>query len=114
MKQLIGVTSLLFVLASPSGLAAKPGTTQVVEVAVTEDGFSPSPVKVQAGKDVTLRITRKTDSTCARKVQIPSKKLNAELPLNKPVDLKLGKLEKGEIKFGCGMDMMVGAVVLAE
>lgn len=83
-----------------------------VEVSVTEKGFEPSKIEVSTENPVTLKITRKTDNTCSTSVQIPSQKIKeTELPLNKTVEIKLGKLAKGEIKFGCGMNMMDSAKI---
>jgi plastocyanin domain-containing protein len=98
-----------------SGFAmAKPPTTQTVELAVTENGFEPASINVKANTSVTLKITRKTDSTCATQIQIPAKNVKTDLPLNKTVTVELGKLEKGEIRFGCGMDMMAGGQIHAQ
>ena len=84
---------------------------QIVTLSVTESGFEPNSVNVKPGVPVILKITRKTDSTCATKIQIPSKKIKKELPLNKEVKVEVGKLEKGEIRFGCGMGMMAGGKI---
>lgn len=54
---------------------------------------------------VTFKITRKTDSTCATQIQIPAKKSKKELSFTKTVSVDLRKLDKGEIRFACGMDM---------
>jgi plastocyanin domain-containing protein len=35
-----------------------------------------------------------------------------ELPLNKTVSIDLGKLEKGDLKFACGMKMLSGMIVI--
>lgn len=86
-------------------------TDQIVIIEVTEKGFQPSSVDVKPNIPVVLQITRKTDSTCATEVQIPAKKIKRNLPLNKMVTIKVGKLEKGELKFGCGMNMMDSAVI---
>ncbi len=83
---------------------------QIVNLTVTEKGFQPSTIDVGAGKAVTLKITRKTDDTCATQINIPSKKIKKELPLNKEVSVELGKLDKGEIRFACGMDMITGII----
>jgi plastocyanin domain-containing protein len=81
--------------------------SQVIKVEVTEAGFVPPSIEVKPGTDVTLEVTRKTESTCAKDIQVPSKNIKTTaLPLGKPVLIKLGKLEKGEVKFGCGMNMM--------
>lgn len=78
----------------------------VVEMSVTESGFQPNKVDVTPEVPITLKITRKTDNTCSTSIQIPSLKIKRDLPLNKPIEIQLGKLSKGEIRFGCGMNMM--------
>lgn len=78
----------------------------VVEISVSEKGFVPNKIDVKPNQPVTLKLTRTTDNTCSTSVQIPSQKIKKDLPLNQSVEIKLGKLAKGEIKFGCGMNMM--------
>lgn len=85
---------------------------QVVELQVTEKGFEPSSVDVKPGVPVVLKVTRKTDSTCATQIKIKWKNIKENLPLNKPVTIALGKLDKGEIRFGCGMDMITGNIIV--
>lgn len=82
-----------------------------VDIVVTEKGFEPNSVDVKAGEQVTLKVTRKTDSTCSTSIQIPDKEIKKELPLNKTITIEIGKLEKGEIRFGCGMNMMDGGKI---
>ena len=101
--------ALLLAFAAYSSNAVA-GVTKL-EAAVTDTGFEPASFEVPAGTPVELTITRKSDHTCATQVVVPSKGIKKELPLDKPVTLKLGKLNKGEIKFGCQMAMMVGAVI---
>jgi plastocyanin domain-containing protein len=86
-------------------VSAKEASQKVI-LTVTENGFEPKAIDVKSGSDIVLEVTRKTDSTCAKEVQIPSKKIRVKLPLNERVTVSLGKLEKGEIRFGCGMNMM--------
>lgn len=110
------MNKLILIILATSSLTffaeAETTPTRTVNLVVTEKGFEPNNVDVKAGSDVVLNIVRKTDSTCAKQVQVPSKELKADLPLNKPVILKLGKLEKGEIRFSCGMDMISGVLVV--
>jgi plastocyanin domain-containing protein len=90
---------------------AKPvDKTQIVEIQVTEKGFEPSNVSVSPGAHVILKITRKTDATCATQIKIPSRGLKKDLPLNKTISIELGRVEKGEIAFACGEDMMGGHI----
>lgn len=87
---------------------------QNIKMTVTENGFEPSQIKVKPDIPVVLHITRKTNGTCAREIEVPSMKVKVELPLNKEVAVNLGKLSKGEIKFGCSMEMMVGGVMFIQ
>lgn len=101
---------MLFVLALLStGAFAKEYKMQV-----TDKGYEPSALKVKAGEPVVLKITRKTNATCAREITVPSQKLKVDLPLDKEVTVKLSALTKGDVKFGCAMDMMIGGVITAE
>lgn len=79
---------------------------------VTEKGFQPSSINVKPATDVTLNITRKTNSTCATQIKVPSNKITEDLPLNKEIKVHLGKLNKGEVRFSCGMDMVTGVIIV--
>ena len=103
MKKYI-LTTLIALLSGVSAFAHSDKSE--INVSVTEKGFEPKSIDVKAGSHVVLNVTRKTDSTCAKEIQIPSKKIaKTELPLNKMVSLDLGEVKKGEIRFGCGMMM---------
>lgn len=83
---------------------------KIIPVAVTTKGFEPAKIDLKDGDTVTLAVTRKTDATCATEIKVPSLKLKKELPLNKTVNVSLGKVKKGDITFSCGMDMVSGVV----
>ncbi len=85
--------------------------TKVVDLQVTQKGFEPNEIKVNAGTKVTLKITRKTDATCATKVHFKDQKITKDLPLNKEVSIDLGTLKKGDVRFACGMDMISGHII---
>ncbi|MBY0386021.1 cupredoxin domain-containing protein [bacterium] len=83
-----------------------------IRILVTEKGFEPKSVDVKAGAHVVLKVTRKTDTTCAKQIQVPSIKIpKTDLPRDQVVSIDLGILEKGKVRFGCGMDMMESAEV---
>jgi plastocyanin domain-containing protein len=84
------------------------------KLVVTEKGFEPSTLKVPANTPIVLKVTRKTNATCAREITIPAQKLRVDLPMDKEVTVKVAALPKGEIKFGCAMDLMIGGVLFAE
>lgn len=107
MKKLTIIAGILF---STLPFAMAEDESQVITMSVVDEGFSPSSIDVKPGTSVTLKITRKTDATCATEIKIPSKKIKKTLPLNKEVTIKLGTLKNGEIRFVCGMDMISGVI----
>ncbi|MBY0552962.1 cupredoxin domain-containing protein [bacterium] len=107
--RVLNITAIVFCL-SVFAHAQEP-TPTVIDLEVTEKGFVPNKIDVVTDKPVELKITRKTDNTCSTSVQIPSLKLKKDLPLNKTVTIPLGKLTKGEIRFGCGMNMMDSGII---
>jgi hypothetical protein len=111
----LGIFLIGFYFAYGINFARADGPRRtVVELSVTDKGFQPGSVDVGPGQDLTLKITRKTDNTCARDIVIPSKKIKKELPLNKEVVVHVGKLEKGEVRFGCGMNLMEGGKIFVK
>ncbi len=112
MKHKLFIT--IFFLSALSTAAEAKNSRATLELSVTEKGFEPESFGVKPGTEVILNVVRKTDTTCAKQIQVPARKMKADLPLNQPVKLTLGKLEKGELRFGCGMDMMAGGVISAK
>ena len=110
MKNLLIATVLVF--GTLISNAADKTTTQVIPLSVTEKGFEPDKISVKPGTHVILKVTRKTDSTCATQIKISEKKIKKDLPLNKEVSVDVGTLEKGKIGFACGMDMVSGFIVI--
>ena len=85
-----------------------------IAISVTEDGFTPENIKVAAGKPVTLVFERTTDQTCAKQVvlQVDGKKIEEELPLNKPVEIEVTFAKAGDLTYACGMDMEHGTITV--
>lgn len=100
------IIPLFFLLSTLSTQALEKSNNQIIELAVTEKGFQPSVIHANPDQDIVLKITRKTKDTCATSIEIPAKKIKRKLPLNKTVSIKIGKLDHGEIKFGCAMNRM--------
>lgn len=105
----------LFISAVPLGQVEaknKPHKQkQVIDVAVTEKGFEPGSFTVNSQIPVEMRVTRKTDATCAKEIAVPSMNIRRALPLNAAVSIDLGRLLKGELKFACGMNMISGVII---
>jgi plastocyanin domain-containing protein len=86
-----------------------------IEIAVTKAGFEPGNIKVAAGKPVSLVFTRKTDSTCAKKVIVKlddKTSIERELPLDKPVEVAVTFPKAGTLSYACSMDMIKGVIVV--
>jgi plastocyanin domain-containing protein len=95
----------------PAAPAAAAPLAGKVAVEVTEAGFLPARIPAKAGQPLTLAITRKTDRTCAREILFAGQEGKTELPLNKTVEVTYTPKASGEVKFGCGMGMMVAGVL---
>lgn len=104
------LSKIFFVFLINSIVAFSATNIETIKIVVSEKGFEPSTIKTNTNKEIILALTRTTDATCATEIIIPSKKLKKILPLNKTVDIKLGKLKKGQISFSCGMDMLNGVI----
>jgi hypothetical protein len=116
--------------APPAGAPAvrgKPGAAEApaaagavagrVKVEVTEAGFVPDSIPAEAGKPITLAITRKTDRTCAREILFKAQDdkgpatPKTDLPLNKEVEVTYTPKAAGKVAFGCAMGMMIAGVL---
>lgn len=85
---------------------------KIIDLKVTENGFEPSEIKVKPGTHVILNVTRTTDTTCAKSIQVKEKKIKASLEeKDKMVPVDLGIVKKGDIRFACGMDMISGHII---
>jgi hypothetical protein len=96
-----------------TGAAAAAGR---VKVEVTESGFVPESIPAEAGKPITLAITRKTDRTCAREILFKNQEgtgttPKTDLPLNKEVEVTYTPKAAGKVAFGCAMGMMIAGVL---
>jgi plastocyanin domain-containing protein len=111
MRLMLLAAACLFAAAPALAVEARPAG-KTVAVAVTDDGWSPDKIEVKKGEPLTLVVTRKTDQTCATEIVIKDYGVNAKLPLNKPVTVKLTPTKAGQVRFACGMDMISGVIVV--
>ena len=79
-----------------------------IDIAVTEDGFTPAQATVKVGAPVTLRVTRKVDATCATQIVIKDYGIDQPLPRDQPVEVTFTPTRPGKIRFACAMDMIAG------
>ena len=86
-----------------------PVQGRLVEIAATNDGFSPKTVTAKKGETLTLRFKRTTKSDCLSSIEFPSLGVKKDLPLDEPVDVVL-TADKDEITWHCWMKMLFGKV----
>jgi plastocyanin domain-containing protein len=79
---------------------------------VTEKGYEPETVTLRAGVPARLTVVRMTDKTCGTEIVFPSLNIKRALPLKEPVVIEFTPARTGDIAFGCGMNMLKGAVVV--
>ncbi len=84
----------------------------LVAIDVENGVYTPDTIHVKKGKTITLRFTRKDPNPCAEMVLLPDFNTSAELPLNKPYDMKLTPEKEGEFEFTCQMGMYRGQLVV--
>lgn len=77
-----------------------------------EGGYSPDTIVFTNGKKITLRFTRKDQSSCLEEVVIPEFKIRKFLPLNQTVSIELKLKKAGEYEFVCGMNMFHGKLIV--
>ncbi len=84
---------------------------QVVNIAVTKDGFTPSCFTVRKNIPVRLIFVRKVEVSCATDVVIPDYEIKRELT-NEPVVVEFTPVKAGTVRFACGMNMQRGKIVV--
>ncbi|PIP01957.1 MAG: plastocyanin [Zetaproteobacteria bacterium CG12_big_fil_rev_8_21_14_0_65_54_13] len=104
---LIGLIIWWFWLYRPgTGVSAAPG--QIIEIRVSNGVYEPSLITVTTGKAVSLRFIREDETACAAQVIFPDMGIQKELPLGKPVLIRLLPEQVGDFTFQCQMGMYRG------
>jgi plastocyanin domain-containing protein len=106
---LIAVIVLWFWIYKSASVAMQEG---VIEIVVKDGVYRPSIIKIPANKDATITFARKDPSSCAETLVIPDLEINATLPLNKKVSVKIPASPPGHFAFHCQMKMYVGELII--
>jgi heme/copper-type cytochrome/quinol oxidase subunit 2 len=86
---------------------------QVVKVAVTGSGYTPSRIVVREDMPVRLVFEQFSSSACASQVQIPSLDVSkVKLPKGKETPVEFTPTKAGSYLFTCGMEMLTGTLVV--
>ena len=99
-----------FWIKKPQSLKA---SSEEIEVIVENGVYTPSRIEVKLGQAVKLTFLRKDPSPCAEKVLFDDLSVSLDLPVNKPVSVRLQPEQRGEYSFTCQMKMYVGALIVS-
>jgi len=89
--------------ASAAALDEAPSTTRVV---ITEQGFEPARVFIEASHPLVFRRTAK--ESCATALVFPEFGIERALPLDTDVSVPLPATAEGELAFQCGVGKQRG------
>jgi plastocyanin domain-containing protein len=106
---LIAVIVWWFWIYKSASVAMQEG---VIEIVVKDGVYRPSIIKIPANKDATITFARKDPSSCAETLVILDLEINATLPLNKKVSVKIPASPPGHFAFHCQMKMYVGELII--
>ena len=104
MPRHVALTILILLMLS----ACAKETKGRIEIAVTQDGFTPAEATIKVGQPVTLVVTRKVDTTCATEIVIKDYGINKPLPKDQAVEVTFTPTKPGKIRYACAMDMIAG------
>jgi plastocyanin domain-containing protein len=96
------------VAAVPAG--AGPQRTRIV----VSGGYSPSMVRVEAGRPVRLEFDRQETSGCTEEVVLPDFGIRTYLPAHKTTPVEFTPTRPGNYEFTCGMGMVRGKIIVEE
>lgn len=111
----LSILSISLALVSTALADAPAKNPSRIDVSFTERGFEPVSITVPAKTPLTLVFTRKTDQTCAKAIVLTledGKKVERELPLDKPVEIAITFAKAGKLGYACGMNMTRGEIVV--
>jgi len=117
MDILINIVALLLIAAivwwfwfsKPKAVIRPQGT---IEIIVDSGVYTPAHIRARKGEMLVLEFLRKDPSPCAEKVIFDKLNLTVDLPVGKPVEVKVTPEETGEIEFTCQMRMYRGSLLV--
>ena len=95
---------------APAAEAPIPADAKRIDVAVKDDGFSPSTIEVKKGETVVLRFNRTTKSECLKAIAIPDLSIKKDLPMNTPVEVAITPQKEGKMTLQCWMAMVKATI----
>lgn len=88
----------------------KLGQTQILDLNVLPDGYSPAYFQVQSGTPLKLNLITSGKPTCASAFRIPTLGISKRLAANTTTTLDIPPQNPGKIPFTCSMGMYRGVI----
>ena len=103
-----------FFLAGRREAVVAPGVGSGVQRAriVVSGGYTPSTVRVVAGRPVRLEFDRQETSGCTEEVVLPQFGIRTYLPAHQTTAVEFTPVRPGRYEFTCGMAMGRGTLVV--
>jgi plastocyanin domain-containing protein len=108
---IVWINWYFFLAGAPPVAAATTGAGPQSVHIVVEGGYTPSVVKVQAGRPVRLEFERRESSGCTEEVVVPDFGIRTFLPPHQTTAIQFTPARPGTYEFTCGMGMVRGRVV---
>ena len=109
---LIGAIIGWFWWYKPKTLAAS--ADGVIQILVSDGVYQPSRIRLPLNRTSTLRFVRKDASPCAGTVIFRDFDINAELPVERSMDIPITPTRPGRYDFNCPMQMYRGELIVVE
>ena len=96
--------------AAPAPAAAADGRPQQADI-VIRGAYSPSTIRVVAGRPVRLVFDRQETSSCSEEVVFPAFGVRKFLPAHEKTFIEVTPPAPGSYDFTCGMGMLHGRLI---
>ena len=103
----IGWVNWYFLFAGRRGAAVATGDVGIV----VDGGYSPSTIRVKAGRPIRLVFDRRDNSSCSEEVVFPDFGIRKFLPTGERTTVEINPAKPGRYEFMCGMSMLRGVVI---
>jgi plastocyanin domain-containing protein len=79
---------------------------------VVQGGYTPSTIRVMAGRPVRLEFDRQETSGCTEEVVLPQFGIRTYLPAHQTTPVEFTPQKPGRFEFTCGMAMVRGTILV--
>ncbi len=94
-------------------MAASPSPSGIQEIPIlVSGGYTPSQIRVKAGRPVRLVFDRQETNPCSEEIVIPDFGVRRSLPSGARTAVEFTPESPGTHEFTCGMGMLHGKVIV--